>query len=593
MLNRTSTVRLAATLLGMAATTAFAVQTFAQSKQVVVRNDGSGAPPQVMQFSMPNFFDLRQPDFLKRDVPTFADKLLLSPEQTSVVQTMVEQYLESFKKLAREHLPKGEAPMRIALGGDMKGLKDLQKAVADAKGAQAQSDGKDDKSPAVVMLGPGDDPSELGDFDFEGAPELADFEQGGAGHKMAVGMTVRVGGPAEEGDDEQADAAPTGVVPLAEPGVSIAINSPDGEEIPEAMRQKLEEAAAKIAQQMKERMEKQAAEGGDAGGPLGLGNGPINIEDLQKRQEELAAQAESFRKAKNTLRQQFVMDVQTKLAEPQVERWPDLERTLRREKSLPKGRLSGERTDLVKVIKQLDLNEKDRNAVAESLHSYELALDTAIAQRNEFIPACETKVDKAMKDGETDKALSIIDRAASLRVAIRSINEQFTDVISEKLPADKAGAFRNLVLQTSYPSVYRTTNAQKTFAAARKIEGLDSQTLAGLAELEKAYSAELNEVNTQIRNALAKQEPLEPRASIEQLNALKAGDHPMEPMMMGDSNSANPVREAFGKRRDLDDRYIKTVRGMLSPDQVAQLPKVPAKGTAGQPIIIKHAISPQ
>lgn len=535
------------------------------ASQVIIKSD-DGAAPQVMHFTMPDFMELRQPDFIRRDVPIFSEKLVLSDEQTAVVQKLIDDYLQSFKKLTEAHLPKVKAPMTFALGG-----------------------GKDGEGPAFVMAGPGDEGPE-GAIDVDGGDvdgaidELPDLIglQGDMPGKMAVGVSVRVGGPDGEAPDDAENA---------EPGVAISLATPDGEPIPEEMRKKLEEAASKIAAEVKARMEKQAAEGGNAGGddePMLPFGGSVNIEEMQKHQQEMEQKAEEFRKAKADLRQSFVNDVQTKLAEPQIEHWPDLERTLRREKTLPKGRLSGERTDLVKVLKGLDLSEPDRRVIAEPLESYETAMDSALRQRNEFIPSAETKINKAMQEGDIDKALSIIDRATALRVAVRSVNEQFTDALSQLMPSEKAQAFRNAVQRASYPLVYRTTFAQKTFTAARKIDGVDPKTLASIAELEKAYGAELGNVNEQIRQALSKTQPLEPRKVIENLKAIKEGQPPAD-MMLGDSASKDPVRAAFDKRRDLDDRYVKLVRDMLPPDQAEQLPKQASRRNAG-PLIIRRGV---
>src|SRR4029077_46795 len=132
---------------------------------------------------------------------------------------------------------------------------------------------------------------------------------------------------------------------------------------------------------------------------------------------------EAFGKAKAQLRQKFVADAQTQLAQPQVEKWPALERALLREKSLPQGRLSGERTDLFKVVKAAAIDDASRTAIAPQLDQYDLALDSALRQRNDFLDGADEKIDKAMQEQNFDRALSLTDRAAAMHVAVRSVNE--------------------------------------------------------------------------------------------------------------------------------------------------------------------------
>jgi hypothetical protein len=521
---------------------------YGQSKRVIMMDDDSGAAPHVMHFSMPDFFELRQPDFLKRDLPTFTEKLMLSQEQAAAIERLIEKYLESLQAIAAEHLPKGGGgPMQIDLG-----------------------DGADGGPTGMMILGPEDDLGELGEFiDVQGEP------LDGMPRTFGIGVDMQVGGPA----GEAAEGAGEG--PQA--GVMINLQTPDGEEMSPETRKKLEEAAAKIAEKMKERMEKQLAEGGDPADVMPLG-GPISIEDMQKRHEEMAAKADAFRAAKANLRQAFVADAQTTLAVAQLERWPDLDRALRRQKTLPRGRLSGERTDLTQVFKSIEPSEIERQAVAEELAAYELTLDHALQQRNEFVPESQKKLDEAMQKGDTDKALSMIDRATALRIAVRSTNEKFTDVIALKLPEPRATEFKDAALKASYPTVYRPTYAQRLFAAARKIDGVDASVQASLAELEDAYLAELSSMNGQLRQILAKHEPNEPRRGIEHMQ--KVMTRQVEPGGMMDDAEEDPIRKGFDRRRELDDRYAKQVTSMLTPEQAGQLPK-PRSRKPSEPVIIR------
>jgi hypothetical protein len=522
---------------------------FGQSHQVIMMNDDDGAAaPQVMHFSMPDFFELRQPDFVKRDLPLFTEKLMLSAEQASVVERMIAEYLESLQNLAAEHLPKGgDGPMRIDLG-----------------------EGEDGQPTGLMMLGPEDDLGELGEF-IEGAEP-----RDGMPRKFGVGVDMRVGSPP---DQDAGDSEPG----QAEAGVHFSLETPDGEEMSPEMRKKLEEAAAKIAERMKERMEKQLAEGGDPADVMPFAD-PVSIEDLHKRHAEMAAKAEAFRTAKGNLRQSFVTNVQTTLAPPQMERWPDLDRALRRQKTLPRGRLSGERTDLIRVFNDFKPTENERMAAAKELAAYELSLDHALQQRNQYLPESQKKLDEAMQNGDTDKALSIIDRATALRTAVRSVNEKFAETIASTLPGTRASDFQDAVLKAFFPSVYRQTYVQRVFASIKKIDGIEPSVQTDLGQLETAYDAELRNVNSQLSQLLIKHEPDEPRRGIEHAQKLMARQ--VEPGGGMQAGEDDPIRKGFERRRELDDRFAKQIQSMLTPDQVAQLPKPPSRKPA-EPVIIR------
>ena len=528
---------------------------------MVMKNDDGAAS--VTHFSMPDFQGLRQPDFLKRDVPLFKEKLVLSDEQVAALERQLDAYLEAFEKLKKEQLQITE-PGPIIFG----------------KPEMANGDGM-----------PGGDivfsPKNLDDLPNTNLDDLDDMADFDGEMPAGVGLSVRVTADAPGGED--APAAGGGEGP--EPDVAISFSGPNGQELPEEVRKALEKRAAEMVAQIKQQLQQRLAEGqqpADAAGGAAAaavpGLGDLNIDELKQRQEDMAKQAASFRKAKEELRQKFVTEAQAPLATPQVEHWPALERALLREKSLPKGRISGERTDLFKMLKSTGLDQSQSAVLAEQLDAYELALDSALRQRNDSLDDATAKIDRAMQEQNPDKALSIVDHVTALRMAIRATNQQFADSIAAILSADKAQVFQNAVLRATYPQVYRTTIGQKTFAAAAKIDGLDDQTRAGLKSLESAYRAELEQVNQQLRRAIDKNQPLEPRRKFENMKQMMQGNAGKD--VLFDENEKDPIADAFTKRRELDARYAKSVAEMLTPEQAAQLPKQPTR-KAGQPIIIR------
>ncbi len=531
----------------------------AQGKRMIVMDDDGGSGPMIRHFSMPDLFSLREPDFARSDLPIFQEKLVLSEAQTEAVKRQIEVYLEALAKLTKEMLSfPGAEPMVFALGGGA------------GKGDGAAGEGGE----AAFVVG---SPVE------GGFPEFS-FDEMDGSEGMSLEIGVMVGGPDEDveagGEDMQ-------------PSVAISFQPSDGTELPEELRKELEKRAEEMAEKIKQQIEEQMANGGVAadGGHPGFGlPGGGDVTEMEKRQKEMEAATKSFRRAKSQLRDEFVMEAQSTLTKPQVDRWPALDRALLRERSLPKGRLSGERTNLFKVMKGLDLPMTD-GKVAAQLDSYDLELDAALRQRNDAIAEADEKLDKAMQEKAFDRALTILDRASAARVAVRSVNERNAQAVKELLPAGSATAFQTAVLKNAYPQIYRQTFADKTFAAAAKMEGLDAGTRARIAELEQAYRVERTEMDATIRRTIDKSQPDEPRRPVEQMKAMMSGPRPAEPAepgMIHIGDDKDPVREAMGKRRELDERYAKSVASLLTPEQQESLPKAPVRRKVGEPIIIRR-----
>lgn len=518
------------------------------SRQVMIVND-DGAGPVMRHFSMPDLMELREPDFTLRDVPIFQEKLVLSEAQTAAVERQITVYLDALEQLRKSLLSfPGAEPMVFG---------PLKMTGADGEAGDGQK--------AALVIAPGQ-----GELPMISMDELEEMEGG-----MAMDIGVRITAGEDEGGANLEES---------EPSVSVAFQS--SEELPEEVRKKLEEQAQAIAEKIKAQIEEQRAKGEAGDGVTPPLPGLEDVSKLEERQAQIEEAAKEFRKAKTQLRHEFVVETQSTLSQQQLERWPALERALLRERSLPKGRLSGERTDLFKVIKPLGLDHAQAEAIKPHLDSYDLELDAALRQRNAVVEDVKPKIDKAMSEQDFDRALTAIDRAIAARVAVRSVNERYFDAIADVLPGETAAAFRSATLKSAYPQVYRATFADKTFESAHKIEGLDAETAGQLQDLEQAYRVERNEHDSRIRKAIDKHQPQEPRRPFEHMKQLREQGGPDTGGPIMRINDDDPVREALAKRRELDERYAKLVAGLLTPEQAAQLPKPPAQ-RQGQPFIIR------
>ena len=503
-------------------------------RQVMVLDDGSG--PRFVHFSLPDFHGLREPDFVRRDLPSFREKLQLDAARLVVVETLLDDYLEAFRALTQKSLP--ESPQETFWIG------------------VEEVDGGEGGQGVTGSLG------EIVREAIEGARRMGGVEAGGEG-PMSVRVFVRAGD--DGGVDEDVDVTPAEADGDPEAEVVISVSGPEGVELPEELRKELEERARQMVEELKERMEQGATEGEP--NAWMRSDLPIDerIEGRRAHFEELAAQARAFKAAKAGLRLRFVDDVQAQLSAEQLERWPALERTLTRHKTLPKGRLDGERTDLLAILDRLDLSDADAEAVAEEAEAYELLLHDALTRRNAYLVDANDKVDRALGEDKPDRALSIVDRAARLRVAVRNANGQFTQRITGRLSDEAARSFRDRVRRASYPRVYLPTPVQRAFEAVDGLDGLAPEAWLNIVDLETAYRSELDNLNEQIRRVIDKHQPREPRRAIERLASMTDGGE-----MFFDADD-DPIRAAFGKRAKLDESYVKRLHDLLTPEQVAKL----------------------
>jgi hypothetical protein len=535
-----------------------------QNRQImIVDQSDDGGESSFLHFSMPDFAKLRIPDFVHSDLALINTTLALHAPQEAIVKELLDQYLAAFSALAEEELPPREESVQVFSIGDNDVL---------AFSTDPMHDGHD-----VEM---DHDPGHLDDI--MRAIEDGEGVDGEFTGEIMIGIQATTDGGIV-GEDVDIDAGP-GDGPSGD--VTIAIEG-DGVEIPPELKAQLEAKAQELAEKLQARLEEQErirAEGGEVDREQDM---LASIEERRAEFEALAQKAEAFEAAKASLRQDFVRKVKGELDDDQIGRWPTLERSLTRQKTLPSGRLSGEKTDLVKVLDSIELSDEARTDVAESEHAYTLALHDALVRRNAYVEDATQRVDQAIQAGEIDKALSIIDRATELRMAVRNINQQYANAIAEELSDDSGTAFRERVQRVSYPRVYRRNRGLRAFERARALEGLEEDTLLSILDLETAYRRELEATNRQIRQTIDRHEPDEPRHAVESLKEQLAGGAP-QMHFVGDAS--NPIRQAFSKRSDLDERYMEQLYALLSPEQVAELPKRPSQ-TRRKPLIIRRTTS--
>jgi len=550
----------------------------AQQQRMMVFESDEGGPPQVLHVAGPDMHELAVPDFVRRDLPVFKDKLDLDGVQQLVVQTLLEAYLDTFRQLLDEARPEMAMPGLGMFGRlhdhdhgpeghgqDGAGDESLNSIIADAVEQMHAADG------------------DATDVNVEAVGE--------AGGPMRVAIAVRAGGPGDEDAELPPGMGPgdgmhvwAGTVTDANGGeegssVVIALDAPDGVEIPEEVRKRLAESIERLQQRMAEVQAEgvppeQAVEA--------LMPPPMTPQEHQAMMEQMREAAEKFAKAKAALKEDFLTGVRSQLTAEQLGRWPTFERALTRIKTLPKGRLDGESVDLLVEVQSARADDETRAALAPVLEHYEIDLDRALRERNEFIAEAQKKVDKAISDQDFDAAARAAERASRLRVAVRSVNELYTDAIATKLTDEAAAGFRRQVLRRSYPRVYRTTHAQKTFEAAARLDGLDAETTEAIVSMQAAYEAELAALNERLREVIRREQPQESKQMIEQLQAMIESGGSLE-LSAGD----DPIRTALARRKDLDERYTKQLQALLTPEQVAELPAPPAPR---QPFVIQRTV---
>lgn len=206
------------------------------------------------------------------------------------------------------------------------------------------------------------------------------------------------------------------------------------------------------------------------------------------------------------LRDGFLADLKSLLTREQADRWPLVERELRRFNRIGDGRFGGESIDLIRMVEDLAPSTWQDPAAAEILTDYAARIDGLLKTREEAVSSEQSQ--SFHKLAQTDKAAAerLWATARSARMAVRDLNLGTTERLAALLPEDKATALRRKVLGLSYPGLVKPTRTEAFIRAAGALDSLDKDQRAAVDSIVAEYDRRLWEVLKELGSIRREQE---------------------------------------------------------------------------------------
>ena len=515
-------------------------QAFAQP-QIMIRSSEGGS----FQTVAPGrFSNLLRPDYTRRDLKIILSELQITRDQRYVLEVLLDDYTERFNKAVQGEKA-GPDPDR-GVGGGRRGCGAAgaaEMAESELKGIQegrANVQVREAEGSAGTFIGILR--SEVSGGGGEGGVWFGGGGEDGDGLHEIKGEIIILTGVATDGDDigDGEHTIPPEVLQRLHESLRKRL-----EERLRARRDELAKAMAEIA----EREDRQDEE-----------------EAQQATADDVAAAARTLLAERTQLKHGFETDPTLLLTDEQAEVWPVVDRQLRRLNTLSRGELAGESLDLYQLVDQWKSGAAKEQPAADTLDDYELRLDDALSQRNAFLTESEVDTFMAWAEQDHKKSLALIGRESDLRRSVRNVNEAFAETIAGDLDEQEAASFRQAARKAAYQSVYRTMRQQRLFAQAKAIDGLDSDVLDAVTNLETAYLEELALVNDQLVAATHDYEPGQKKRMIEMMQQFRSGS------MQLDRRPTNPIIDGHRQRRSLGERYAKQLKSILTTEQFESLP---------------------
>lgn len=303
--------------------------------------------------------------------------------------------------------------------------------------------------------------------------------------------------------------------------------------------------------------------------------------------QSIGEQMNAFRVSRQKMEDQFFSDYKEILTPDQLTQWPTIERTRRREKTMGRGLMSGERMDVIKLVDDAKLPDDVKATLAPVLAQYETDLDRELIARNKIYDENVTKFMGAMRDPtqNRDGLQKAFDQGKDASTRVREINKRYARQVEALLPESEHASWEKAVKEATFPDVYRTTGASRQITAAEGFSDLDATQKDGIKALKASYSHELDTVNDRLATA---QEQLESSMTVDRMFA-RFGRGPGGPGGGqggaggggGGANQDDPTADVRQQKRDLDRKITDNLKKILTPEQADRLPQGGGGGGPG------------
>lgn len=304
------------------------------------------------------------------------------------------------------------------------------------------------------------------------------------------------------------------------------------------------------------------------------------IDEMKQRMQGLQAKGdkasiqkvleplEDWSVKKKQLYATFLGGVRSQLSEQQLERWPNLERALRRERLLPQSELSAEGLNLLGVARDLAPPPEVSAAAAAALDAYEARLDEALqarqARMEEIVPALK----EAMEQMNHDRGVQLQERIMASRLALRDVQERSIEEIALAMGPEWGDRFRTMALQRAYAEAFQPSPVMRQYVAALALTTLSEEQRTTITSLKDEFQKALDEVGQQMLAAIKKQEPGEARRRVKQARDRREGASVPAPSTP-ESGSVESVRAT---RAQTNEKYRALLEAQLTPEQYQELP---------------------
>jgi len=278
-----------------------------------------------------------------------------------------------------------------------------------------------------------------------------------------------------------------------------------------------------------------------------------------ERWQAMGELMETFREKGERLQSTMLGDMRAILTTEEEEHWPRVERAIRRDQTLRRGFLSGERVDVVRLVDRLELGESEEAELDSVLIQYEIELDKALEARNDMQEDAMEDIRELFQSGDEEKMQDMMDKGRKASARVRDVNKRYFRQIESMLAGDARYQFEEAYKQAAFPQVYRGQRGGRVLESVGNFDDLTEDQQRTLTAIRNDYEREIGAINTEHAKAI---EENEMTMTVRDFFRRGRGDR---------GGDRGPGSEFNDRKRELDDKTLESVKQILSAEQVERM----------------------
>jgi len=196
----------------------------------------------------------------------------------------------------------------------------------------------------------------------------------------------------------------------------------------------------------------------------------------------------------------FFEDVKSVLTDEQQSHWDEYEQERRRRTMLKGGgvRTGAESIDLIRLVEEQELTEKDYKQIDVLLESYADELDRALLDRQEILDRLSTNNPDGSQVTDSEERLRLREDLEDRRKAVRELNERYAQLIADQMPVDAGEVFHRTYVERCYPSIYRTTMAESYISKVLKLSDLTEDQQKTIESIQQEFLEQSDAIRSEL-----------------------------------------------------------------------------------------------